>query len=41
MEGERLLGRLLGEREREASEGVKDLARLSPRLGPIRCLSAL
>lgn len=27
MEGERLLGRLLGEREREVSEGVKDLSR--------------
>ncbi len=32
MEGERLLGRLLGEREREVSECVKDLFR-SPRLG--------
>lgn len=38
-EGERLLGRLLGEREREASEGVTDLARLSPNLGVLRSLS--
>ena len=31
-EGDRLLRRLLGEREREVSEGVKDLSRSSPRL---------
>lgn len=31
MEGDRLLGRRLGEREREVSEGVKDLFRSSPR----------
>lgn len=40
-EGERLRGRLLGEREREASEGVTDLARLSPNLGALRSLSLL
>lgn len=39
MEGERLLLRcLLGEREREVSDGVKDLARPSPRSGVLRPL---
>ena len=37
-EGVRLLWYVLGEREREASEGVKDLAR-SPRSGYLRALS--
>lgn len=37
-EGVRLLWYVLGEREREASEGVKDLARSSPRSGFLRGL---
>lgn len=38
MEGLRLLRLLLGEREREVSEGVKDLARSSPGLEVLRPL---
>ncbi len=37
-EGERRFRFLLGEREREVSEGVKDLARASPRPGLLRPL---
>lgn len=35
-DGLRLLRSLLGEGERETSEGVKDLARPAPRLGGVR-----
>ena len=34
----RLCGLLLGERERELEDGVKDLARSSPRSGVLRLL---
>ena len=37
-EGLRLLRCLLGEREREGSDGDKDLARSSPRSGVLRPL---
>ena len=38
IDGVRLFLCLLGEREREVSEGVKDLARSSPRSGVFRPL---
>ena len=38
IDGVRLFVCLLGEREREVSEGVKDLARSSPRSGVLRPL---